>query len=216
MDAQGWDTRYRNAAESREPRLWAALPPRVFQDEVPGWPPGSALDLACGDGRNAIWLALRGWFVTGVDFSAAAIELSRRHAHVAGAAVTWLKRDVTAWSPATRYDLVTVTYLHLPEDEILRVLTGAAGWVRPGGHLLVLGHDRRNIASGAPGPTDPSILYTPELLRRVVEPARILRCERIERDLATDSESGATDVGHAIDTVLIAVGEAEGQPASPD
>lgn len=204
MDASEWDTRYRRARESQEARLWSAMPAQIFRDTVALWEPGRALDLATGDGRNAIWLARQDWSVTAVDFSAEAIGLARKHAHDEGVDVAWLVEDATTWSPDERFDLVTAMYLHLPEEANRRVLQRAATWVAPGGHLLILGHDRTNLETGAPGPTNPDVLYTPELLRSVVEPARILRCETVRRDLATDPETAGDGAGHALDTILVA------------
>jgi len=208
VDASDWDERYRRTRDGDAARLWSPVPARVVQATVAPWKPGRALDLATGDGRTAIWLARQGWSVTALDFSAEAIGLAREHARAEHVDVDWLVADATLWSPGALFDLVTVMYLHLPEEILLRVLTDAAGWVAPGGHLLVLGHDRRNIDIGAPGPADPSILYTPELLRSVVAPARVLRCETIERDLAADPEAIGDRDGqlheHGLDTLLVA------------
>lgn len=210
-DASVWDERYRQAQGAPGARLWSAQPARIVADTVSAWKPGRALDLATGDGRTAIWLATQGWSVTGVDFSAEAIELARSHAADQGALVNWLVADAVSWVPEDRFDLVTIMYLHLPEADLRRVLARAAGWVAPGGHLLVLGHDRANIEAGAPGPTNPDVLYTPELLSSavgaLVGAGRVLRCETVRRDLATDPE-GPDDARaaarYALDTILVA------------
>lgn len=214
-DASVWDARYRRAGEGGEARLWSARPPGIVADAVSGWRPERALDLATGDGRTAIWLAGQGWNVTGVDFSTEAIALARKHAAEENARVNWLVADAVGWEPEEAFDLVTVLYLHLPEAVIRRVIARAAGWVAPGGHLLVVGHDRANIETGAPGPTNPDVLYTPELLRSAVGAAvgaaagtaRVLRCETVRRDLAIDPE-GPDDAraasAHALDTILVA------------
>lgn len=226
-DASVWDARYREAREAPGARLWSARPARIVADTVSAWQPGRALDLATGDGRTAIWLATQGWSVTGVDFSAEAIELARTHAADEGVEVDWLVADAVSWEPEERFDLVTVMYLQLPKADLRRVLARVAGWVAPGGHLLVVGHDRANIATGAPGPANPDVLYTPELLRSAIAAGdgavdgavRVLRCETVRRDLATDpegpddaraaahgTESHGTGAGaaYALDTVLVA------------
>ena len=214
MGASAWDARYREAGRGAGTRLWSALPPGIVLDTVSGWAPGRALDLATGDGRTAIWLATQGWSVTGVDFSAEAIGLARTHADDAGAEVTWLVADAVSWAPEERFDLVTMMYLHLPEADIRRVLARAAGWVAPGGHLLVVGHDRLNLGTGAPGPGNPDILYAPEILRSSVSDLDVLRCETVRRDLDTDPEGpdaprtdgSRTDAAprYALDTILVA------------
>ncbi|WP_104100581.1 bifunctional 2-polyprenyl-6-hydroxyphenol methylase/3-demethylubiquinol 3-O-methyltransferase UbiG [Cryobacterium sp. M96] len=214
MDATEWDTRYRLAREAQAGlagRLWSALPAQIVQDTVSPFPPGRALDLATGDGRNAIWLAGHGWTVTAVDFSAEAVGQAEAHAAEAGVSVDWQVGDATTWDPAGEsFDLVTVMYLHLPEPALRAVLARAAGWLSPGGHLVALGHDQTNLATGAPGPGDPAILYSPELLRSCIDPAspgasRVVRCETIRRDLATDPEApgdgGAATF--ALDTLLV-------------
>ena len=214
MDATDWDTRYRLAREAQAGqagRLWSAVPAQIVQDTVSPFTPGRALDLATGDGRNAIWLAGHGWTVTAVDFSAEAIGQAGEHAAAAGVAVDWQVGDATTWDPAGEtFDLVTVMYLHLPESALRVVLARAAAWLSPGGHLVVLGHDRANLETGAPGPTNRDILYTPVLLRSSVDPAslgasRVVRCETIRRDLATDPEAPGDGGGatFALDTLLV-------------
>lgn len=204
MDASEWDIRYRKARESQSTRLWSATAPQILRDTVAAWRPGTALDLATGDGRTAIWLAREGWSVTALDFSAEAIGQARAHAQAAGVDVTWLVADATTWSSEDTFDLVTVMYLHLSEEALRSTLARAAQRVAPGGHLLVLGHDRANLGTGAPGPTNPDVLYTPDLLRSAAGPLRVLRCETLRRDLATDPESAGAGPGYALDTVLVA------------
>jgi hypothetical protein len=94
VDARGWDQRYAAAD-----LVWPAGPNRTVADQVSGLPPGSALDLACGEGRNALWPAERGWTVTAVDFSSVAIEKARTAAARRGRDVHLLVADVTSWQP---------------------------------------------------------------------------------------------------------------------
>ncbi len=122
--------------------------------------PGRALDLACGSGTNAVWLARSGWRVTGVDWSGVALEKARARAAQAGVAVEWVEADLLGWQPpAGGFDLVTALYLHLVPVERRMVYASAARAVAPGGHLLVIGHDRQNLGRG-PGPQDPERLFT--------------------------------------------------------
>ena len=151
-----WNARY-----AQKELLWTAAPNRRFAEEVAGLAPGRALDLACGEGRNAVWLAERGWEVTGVDFSDVALAKAAELAASRGVEVDWVVADVLEYEPEPRaYDLVAVLYLQLRREALLRAIRGAANAVAPGGTLLVLGHDSTNIAEGHGGPKDASVLYT--------------------------------------------------------
>lgn len=157
FDAQRWDERYR-ASES----LWGARPNRWVEQELADLPPGVAVDLACGEGRNAVWLAARGWRVYGVDFSAVglekAAELERRF--LGGGQVTWVEADVTGYAAPEPADLALLCYLQLEAPARRAAVRAAATALAPGGTLLVVGHDSRNLADGTGGPPDPRVLYT--------------------------------------------------------
>lgn len=198
MDAAGWDERYRAAAEHGG--IWATEPPRVIREIVGTFKPGSALDVATGDGRTAVWLQQHGWTTTGVDFASAGLALAR--ARPGGDNVDWVQADVATWMPPEKYDLVVVAYLHLTDNE--QTIRRIAGWVAPGGHLVVVGHDVANIAAGAHGPSDPAVLYTAEMLRAAVEPVlAVTRCEQLRRGV-DDGELRGGAGGEAVDTVLVA------------
>ena len=130
------------------------VPNRFLVSEVSGLAPGAALDLACGAGRNAVWLAERGWRVTGVDFSGVALGIARDLAASHGVEVEWVESDVTGWTPPARaFDLVCALYLQLPAPERRAALRHAVDALRPGGTLLVVGHDLLNMTEGWGGPT---------------------------------------------------------------
>ncbi len=149
-----WDERHRGGTiESREPNA-------VLVGVVAGWAAGSALDVACGDGANAVWLASHGWRVTAVDWSKAALAKARARAEDAKVAVHWVDANLLDWSPRDTFDLVTILYLHLPPAERGGVYLAAAGAVAQGGRLLVVGHDRTNLTDGAGGPQDANLLFT--------------------------------------------------------
>jgi 2-polyprenyl-3-methyl-5-hydroxy-6-metoxy-1,4-benzoquinol methylase len=152
---QHWEERHAEGdIESSEPNP-------VLAATVSGLTPGSALDLACGDGRNAVWLASRGWRVTGVDWSETALAKAAARAEAAGLTVEWLKADLLAWNPpSTAFELVTVVYLHLPVGGRRQIYAAAAQALVPGGRLVVIGHDRTNLADGVGGPQDPALLFT--------------------------------------------------------
>ena len=114
MNSNAWDERY-----TGEALVWSAVPNRFLVAEVETLPPGRALDLACGEGRNAVWLAECGWDVTGVDFSNVGLDKARRLADARGVSVHWELADATEYTPAPQsFDLVIVMYLHLPEAHV--------------------------------------------------------------------------------------------------
>ena len=168
MTAASWDERY--AA-----RGWLREPSTTVVDAVIGLPPGRAVDLAAGPGRHARWLAGRGWRVTAVDSSAVGIEQGRA-ADPAGA-VEWVVADATQWSPPGPVDLVLAAYVQLGADGLQR----AAGWLAPGGHLVVVGHALRNLVDGVHGPKDPAHLQTEPLLRAGAEGLVVERLEEVLR-----------------------------------
>ena len=192
MDDRAWDERY-----AATDLLWTAEPNRFLVAEVADLPPGRALDLACGEGRHAVWLAGRGWEVTAVDFSRVALDKARRLAGARGVEVDWLLADVTSHTPAPdAYDLAVVLYLHLPTEPMAAVLRGAGDAVAPGGTLLVVGHDATNPTDGYGGPSDPSVLYGPaDVVAALPNRLVVDKAERVRRPVATaDGTSSAVDV----------------------
>jgi len=192
MDSEAWDVRY-----GSQELVWSAEPNRFLVEEAMDLPPGRALEVACGEGRNAIWLATRGWDVTAFDFSKVAIEKAGRIAEKRGAAVSWRVADVLAeeLEPAA-FDLVLVFYLHLVEEQRKRAFASSAGAVKPGGTLLIVGHDISNIAHGWGGPQDPSVLYGPEdVVADIAHGFTIEQARRVDRHVETeDGPKTAIDV----------------------
>lgn len=149
--------------------------------------PGQALDLGCGAGRNAVWLAERSWNVTAVDFSQAGLAKARRLAESRGVRVEWLLADLLDYRPpADAFDLVLVLYVHLPGEERRLVLGRAAAALAPGGTLLVVGHDLSNLSEGYGGPRNPEVLFTPEDLAPELPGLVIERAERVRRPIPAD------------------------------
>ncbi len=187
MNAEDWDRRY-----DRDEYVWHLEPNRFLPGLVDDLAAGRALDLACGEGRNSVWLARQGWTVTGVDFSAVGVEKGGRLAADAGVDVEWLVDDVTTWPgrPAG-YDLVIVFYVQLPPADRAAMLRTAALALAPGGRFVMVAHDLENLTAGVGGPQDASVLPTPEaveadLLAAGVPDLVIERAERIRRPVATD------------------------------
>jgi SAM-dependent methyltransferase len=172
-----WDRRW--AGE----RAHASTAPSGFLlDEAAALRPGTALDLACGAGRNAVWLAEHGWRVTAVDFSGVALRMARALAAERRVAVDWIEADVVTWTPPARaYDLVCVLYLQLPAPERRTALARAADAVRAGGTLLVVGHDLLNLTEGWGGPTQPDVLFTPDDVVAEIGDLRVEKAERVRR-----------------------------------
>ena len=182
--AADWDERY-----SGSDLLWSAEPNRFLVAQTEDLAPGRALDLACGEGRNAVWLAGRGWRVTGVDFSAVGLEKAARLAGSRGVQAEWLLADLLDYEPAELvYDLVLVFYLQLPAPERELVLRRSAGAVAPGGILLVVGHDLLNLTDGYGGPRQAEVLFTPADVVAAVEDLQIERAERVRRPITVEGE----------------------------
>ena len=175
MDAEEWDERY-----AERELVWSAEPNQFVAAECADLPPGRAVDLAAGEGRNAIWLARRGWQVTAVDFSRVALDKGRTLA--GDTEVEWVCEDATTWR-GDGYDLAVVAYLQLPEVERRAAARGAVKALRPGATFLWIAHDSSNIEEGSGGPQDPAVLMTASDVVRDIEDlgVEVQRAERVAR-----------------------------------
>jgi SAM-dependent methyltransferase len=133
-----WEDRYGRS------QVWSGRANQVLVEVAAGLTPGRALDLGCGEGGDALWLAQHGWQVTAIDISATAVERGRAAAEAAGVGegqIEWIARDLADWTGAADFDLVSAFFLqspvHLDRAQILRE---AAAAVAPGGHLLLVSH----------------------------------------------------------------------------
>ncbi|MFE1596737.1 class I SAM-dependent methyltransferase [Nocardia sp. NPDC058705] len=182
MDAAEWDSRY-----ARSELVWGAPPNSTVVEHVYGLdrripllpdesgvapPLPRALDLACGEGRHALWLATHGWQVTAVDFSQVGIDKGRtvaaRLSRSVRSRVDWRTADITDLEAAEvtgPFELILMVFVHLPADERRTLLHQLSNMLAPGGMLLILGHATRNIADGYGGPQEPQILFSPDDLR---------------------------------------------------
>jgi SAM-dependent methyltransferase len=153
-----WDNRYSSAGQ-----LWSGQPNAQLVAQVADLVPGDALDAACGEGADAIWLARRGWTVTAVDVSAVALERGANAARAAdGAAggdiarrITWQREDLRTWGPeADTYDLVSAQFMHFPKADLEVMHRRLAAAVRPGGTLLMVAHHPDDIHAARNGHPD--------------------------------------------------------------
>ena len=133
--AEYWENRYRESGKS-----WSGNANAALVREIDGVAPGTALDLGCGEGGDALWLAHNGWSVTAVDIAPSALAIGAAEQQPDDD-ITWVAADLSDWVPPRSYDLVSACFLHstvdLPREEILR---RAAAAVAAGGTLLVVGH----------------------------------------------------------------------------
>ena len=183
MDARAWDEKY-----AASELVWSATPNQFVEAELAGLPRGRALDLAAGEGRNALWLAERGWEVTAVDFSLVGLDkgraLQERHPRGRDLHIDWVHADALTYeSGPVPFDLSLVAYLQLVADERRAAVRRAFGALRVGGTFFLVAHDSTNLTEGTGGPTDPAVLYTAEEVLADLDGERfdVQRAERVER-----------------------------------
>jgi SAM-dependent methyltransferase len=154
--AAEWDARYSEG----DGAMWSGRPNGRLVAEVGDIPPGRALDVGCGEGADAIWLAKRGWTVTAIDVSDVALGRARESARTAGASVEWVTGDALEMPlPAGSFDLVSLQYPALPKAAGERAVRRLLDTVRPGGLLLAVYHDlddehREHMKSRGVDPAD--------------------------------------------------------------
>ena len=196
MDASSWDDRYRDTD-----LVWSAGPNAFVAEICAGFEPGRSIDLAAGEGRNALWLAEQGWDSTAVDFSAVAIDKAREIAERRGIEITTEVADLTTYEPTPGgYDLVVVAYLQLPDEQLTPILRRAAAAVAPGGHFVLVNHDLDNLEHGYGGPPRAEVLTTPEQVAAAVgDTLTVERAETVDRHVTTDDGDRV-----ARDTIVVA------------
>ncbi len=160
MDQAFWDERYGSSSG-----LWSGQPNSVLVAEAADLAPGTALDVGCGEGADAIWLARRGWRVTAIDISPIALERAAAHAQEAGddvaQRITWLHVDLTnGVPPASTYDLVSAQFLHAPKVRRQELHQRLAAAVSSGGSLLLVGHHVSDLQTTVPRPPVPELYFT--------------------------------------------------------
>lgn len=203
MDASAWDARY-----AATELVWSAGPNQFVAAECADLEPGLAVDLAAGEGRNAIWLAQQGWDVTAVDFSQVGLDKGARLAAEVGVApgtVHWIRADATTWLGAG-LDLAVIAYLQLPRGERAAAHRNAFDALRPGGTFLLVAHDSTNLAEGTGGPQDPDVLMTAEDVLADLDAAGaaydVVRAGRVARIVEAEDDHGGDQARTAWDCLV--------------
>jgi SAM-dependent methyltransferase len=164
-----WDERYGSA-----PALWSGKPNQRLVEQVVDLTPGSALDVPCGEGADALWLASRGWQVTALDISPVALARGAEQASAAGpeieGRISWEQADLLSWSPRQQVDLVSVQFLHLPPEPAVEVQARLAAAVRPGGTLLIVGHDKSDLETTIGRPPVPALFSSAAEIAERLDP----------------------------------------------
>lgn len=198
MDAGAWDERY-----SASELVWSAAPNQFVVAELADLKPGRALDVACGEGRNALWLADRGWHVTAVDFSRAGLDKGRAiQARLEGGSdlnIAWVRADVLEHDFGSGgFDLAVVAYLQVTEDERRTVVRRTFESLAEGGTFFLVAHDSTNLSEGTGGPQDPAVLCTAEDVLADLD-GRSFDVQRAERVARTVVASGEPSHQHAVE-----------------
>ncbi len=199
MDRGDWNKRY-----AASDFVWTVNPNQFVVAETGALGPGRALDLAAGEGRNAIWLAEQGWKVTAVDYSDVAVEKGRRLAQSRGVRVEWLTANLTSCELGSGvYDLVLICYLQIPEAERRRVIARAREAVAPGGTFLWIAHDLSNLRHGVGGPRSPAVLCAPQDVLDDLPGFQVSKAGVVEREVRQGPDSDKPAI--ALDTLVRAV-----------
>ncbi|OUD01310.1 class I SAM-dependent methyltransferase [Streptomyces swartbergensis] len=167
FDAQHWDEMYR----SRD-QVFSGNPNGVLVAEFDDMPPGRALDVGCGEGADALWLARRGWHVTAVDISEVALRRATAAATDVQDRVSWTRADLLTTPPrAGAFDLVSVQYFPLERRPGHAALRGLLDAVVPGGTLLLVTHALADLAGRQEEGFDPDDYYWPADIAPLLGPA---------------------------------------------
>jgi SAM-dependent methyltransferase len=170
FDAAFWDARYASA-----PSIWSGRPNPQLVTEAAQLTPTTALDVGCGEGADAVWLAEHGWQVTALDISRVALDRAAAHARAAGPEIaeriTWRQADLTDGVTLTeKYGLVSAQFMQLSppqRDDLYRAL---AALVADGGTLLVVGHHPSDLETAAAlRPHRPELMFTPDDIVALLE-----------------------------------------------
>ena len=155
--------------------------------------PGRALEIGCGLGGNAIWLAQNGWQVTAVDYSAVAIEKAKQLASESEVSVDFVVADASVYQPQESFDLITSFYIQLFPVQRAIMLANMSKVLAPGGTLLLVSHDKSGSPSG----------WSEEDLLSLTDPEEIVRelsDLRIEQAVVLEHDGGEHDAHEAYES----------------
>jgi len=194
MTDKEWDSRY-----ATSDYVWTVKVNQFVERHLADLPPASAVDLGAGEGRNAVWLAKKGWTVTAVDFSEAALDKGRALAAEHGVGINFVQADATRYRPDNTVDLVVLSYLQLETPDRLTVLDHARTWLNPGGTLFLIAHDQTNVSRGYGGPPAEAVCYDLDETVAALVGLDVALAEVAERQVET-----ADGPRTALDTLVIA------------
>lgn len=199
MDSNDWDKRYESSAS-----VWSLTPNQFVVEYLEQLPAASMIDLAGGEGRNALWFAQRGWHVECADFSAVALEkfIARAQAEGIESLCTATRVDATAHTPfaLAPVDLGLIAYLQIEASDLSTAISSLARAIKPGGTFFGIWHARENLHDGFAGPQDPYVLPTRKELRTAMMKAGMpdATVELRQRQVADGEETR-----EAIDVVVL-------------
>jgi SAM-dependent methyltransferase len=190
---QAWDERYQAKAQT-----WSGNPNPVLVTEVEHMPPGTALDAGAGEGADAVWLATRGWRVTGADISTVALKRAAAEAQRLGLDIEWLHIDLTREPAPGEYDLVSAQFLHLPAAARRVVFGHLADAVLPGGTLLVVGHDPSDMNTTMPRPNLSEMGWTADEAAASLGDGWVIEIAEARPRLANDPDGRQVTIHDAV------------------
>jgi SAM-dependent methyltransferase len=197
-DSTTWAERYAATA-----MVWDTTPNQFVVEACRKLPPGRALDLGAGEGRNAIWLAGRGWTVTAVDFASIAVGRISSRAALQNVTVNAIVENALTYRPKpASLELILLSYLQLPLDQLRKLFANVTPGLVPGGRVVLVAHDLSNLTTGYGGPQNVEVLASASEVSGLAKSAGLIvqRAEVVRREVTTD-----TGIRYAADQVIEAV-----------
>ncbi|WP_104092442.1 bifunctional 2-polyprenyl-6-hydroxyphenol methylase/3-demethylubiquinol 3-O-methyltransferase UbiG [Arthrobacter sp. GMC3] len=193
-----FDENYWNERYGQHGNIWSGNPNPQLLTETTNLPPGTALDVGCGEGADTVWLAGLGWQVTGVDISTVALD--RAAAHASGlelpGSIAWEHHNLLEWAPrSAAFDLVSAQFMHLPKTDRDPLFARLADAVAPGGTLLLVGHSPHDVEAGVHRDFGADLFYTAQQLAEVLDAS--------SWEIAVAEARPRTSAGHDGQTITI-------------